>query len=550
MGTQRFRISTLPALRRLARRVGAQRRLPAHVKRHLGERIRHLWTRALAAIGRQSPARRRAAREAGPGEAVVRTARGWRPAPATTAESATEVAARHLDVIADAFEHHGVPWFLTEGLGPTHHRLGVFDEHRRRALDALASTPLEFHTDASHRRGTGSPATVPRLFAWADHHLGGGVVVGPELAVEIEFWRAEAVGRVVPDGRPGIASFVPDPSPDDRVSIRGRRLPTHSVFRADIESTRVPFDVDVVYTWVDGTDPDWRRSYDAALTATGGLHAEAANPSRYATRDELRYSMRSLWWNADFFRRVYLVTAGQRPSWLADHPRLTVVDHRQLLAAENLPTFNSHAIEAHLHRIAGLSEHYLYLNDDMFFGRPIDAGVFFSPNGIARIFLSTAPIPPGAASPVDYPVDAAAKNGRDLLVDALGYRPARKLAHAPYPQLASVAREIEQRFAEPIRSTAAARFRSPSDVSLASSLTQHYAYATGRAVVAPLSYVYVNIADRWASAQLAALSGSHDRDVFCLNETSMAGAREERVDRVVRAFLEGYFPKPSPFEKP
>ncbi|OFW65386.1 MAG: hypothetical protein A2Z12_04585 [Actinobacteria bacterium RBG_16_68_21] len=551
MGTQRFRTSTLPALGRLARRVGKQRRLPSHVTHHLRTRLRHGWRRMVAGMAALSPARRRAARAAAAGEAVARVPGGWGIAPPAVADSAAEIAAGHLDVVASLFDGNGVTWFVTDPPGPVHHRIGVFEEHRSAAMKALADSPLHIEPGMVGREGDRrgrSIATSPRIIAWANHHIGGGHIVGPELGVEIEFWRSEPIGRVVPDGRFGIASFDPDPAPTERVVIRGRPQPTHSVFRLDIESTRVPFDVDIVYTWVDGSDPEWQRSYDVALVAAGRLSAEAANRSRYANRNELRYSMRSLWWNADFFRRVFLVTAGHRPPWLADHPRLTVIDHRDLLSAAELPTFNSHAIEARLHRIDSLSEHYLYLNDDFFFGRPLDATTFFSPNGIARIALSSAPIPPGAATAEDLPVDAAAKNGRDLLSEAVGYAPSRKLAHAPYPQVATVIREIEERFGDRLDATALARFRSPSDLSLASSLSQHYAFATARAVVGSLSFLYLNIADRWAPTQLEALAEARDRDVFCLNETSMTGAREDRVDRMVQSFLEDYFPKPSPFE--
>jgi hypothetical protein len=552
MGTQRFRSSTLPALGRLARRVGSQRRLPNHVSRHVKVRIRHLWHRVVHAIERLSPARRRVARIAAPGEAVVKTPEGWRVAPRTSADSAIELAMQHLDAVAAAFTGNGVPWFVTDPAGPAHHRVGVFEEHRIDALRALSAATLSIEPGRSGIEGNERPRTssrAPRVLAWTNHHIGRGQVVGRELAVEIEFWRHEATGRVVPDGRMGIASFIPDSTPSERVVLRGRPHPTHSVFRADIESTRVPFDIDIVYTWVDGTDPMWQRSYDAALTAAGRLSAEAANRSRYANRDELRYSMRSLAWNADFFRRVFLVTAGQRPSWLADHPKFQVVDHSEIFSADELPTFNSHAIEARLHRIDGLSEHYLYVNDDVFFGRVLDATSFFAPNGIARMFLSTAPIPPGPATSEDLPVDAAAKNGRDLLIESVGYAPSRKLAHVPHPQIASVVREAEQRFAARVAQTARSRFRSADDVSMASSLAQHYAYATGRAIVEPLSWLYVNIANRWAPAQLTALAADRDRDVFCLNETSMDGAREGHVDRMVQTFLDDYFPKPSPFER-
>ena len=36
-----------------------------------------------------------------------------------------------------------------------------------------------------------------------------------------------------------------------------------------------------------------------------------------------------------------------------------------------LPTHNSHAVESQLHHIPGIAEHFLYSNDDMFFGRPL-----------------------------------------------------------------------------------------------------------------------------------------------------------------------------------
>ena len=74
-------------------------------------------------------------------------------------------------------------------------------------------------------------------------------------------------------------------------------------------------------------------------------------------------------------RRIHLVTAGQVPDWLdTDHPMVNLVDHAQILPAEGLPTFNSHAIETSLHRIDGLAEHFVYFNDDFLLGRPVRPG--------------------------------------------------------------------------------------------------------------------------------------------------------------------------------
>lgn len=114
--------------------------------------------------------------------------------------------------------------------------------------------------------------------------------------------------------------------------------------------------------------------------------------SRYEDNEELRYSLRSVDEFAPWIRRVYLVTNGQVPAWLRlDHPRLRVVTHRDIFAnASHLPTFNSAAIEMHLHRIPGLSRFFIYMNDDVFFGAPVYPDDFFTHARGQRVYLSWA----------------------------------------------------------------------------------------------------------------------------------------------------------------
>jgi hypothetical protein len=471
----------------------------------------------------------------------------------TDDESADRLALRQLVEVVDLLTAARLEPFVSDRAAPGSYRLGVFAEHRAAAGDALRVSTFEVAPGPRGRSPVpldrrASMATAPRWRVWRHHHLGGGKTVGPEHGVEIEFWADEATGRVVPDGRVGIAEFDAGPNDRQTIEIRGHALPTFNTFRDDFEANRIRFPVDVVYTWVDGSDPEWQDALRAHAGSATGLHAEAANPSRFATRDELRYSMRSLWWNADFFDHVYLVTWGHRPAWLEDHPRLTVVGHDEIFPTEHLPTFNSHAIESRLHHIEGLAEHFLYMNDDVFIGRPLDAGAFFHPNGLVKVVPSSAAIPPGEASAADAPVDAAAKNGRAVLRSLTGWGPSRKLAHTPVPLLRSAQLELEAKVVDAADRTSQARFRSPTDLSMSSFLGPYYCVATGRGVMSHLEFLYVNIAGRWAPAQLDALALDRNRDAFCLNETSMVGAREERVDRLVTEFLEAYFPKPSPFE--
>ena len=65
----------------------------------------------------------------------------------------------------------------------------------------------------------------------------------------------------------------------------------------------------VLDTTVDGADETWRRSRAAIGDPTGAVSIGAANDERFADRGELRYSLRSLWAHAPFFRHVFVVTA-------------------------------------------------------------------------------------------------------------------------------------------------------------------------------------------------------------------------------------------------
>ncbi|RHY27682.1 hypothetical protein DYB32_006616 [Aphanomyces invadans] len=164
--------------------------------------------------------------------------------------------------------------------------------------------------------------------------------------------------------------------------------------------------IDVVYTWVNGSDPRWKREKDHwhrrwKAQIQGEIFDEtddsvvfdasaAATENRFRDNEELRYSLRSIEMYAPWVRHVYLVTDGQIPNWLnVDSPRLTIVPHRSIfLNQSHLPVFSSPAIEANLDNVPGLSSHFLYFNDDVFLGAPVTPEDFISPSGIQNIYLS------------------------------------------------------------------------------------------------------------------------------------------------------------------
>jgi len=51
---------------------------------------------------------------------------------------------------------------------------------------------------------------------------------------------------------------------------------------------------------------------------------------------------------------------------------LAQVTHDEIFVNKShLPTFSSPAIEAHIHRIPGLANRFIYLNDDVMFGKEV-----------------------------------------------------------------------------------------------------------------------------------------------------------------------------------
>lgn len=148
-----------------------------------------------------------------------------------------------------------------------------------------------------------------------------------------------------------------------------------------------PSEIDLVYLWVDGDDPKWLAKKER-FTGRMSDYSEENNKGRYVNNDELKYSLRSAEKYVPWVRRIYIVTDDQYPEWLQkDHPRIHIVDHKEILPEEALPCFNSSVIEYFLYKIPGLAEHFLFANDDMFFNKALTPDFFFDKEGIPIVRL-------------------------------------------------------------------------------------------------------------------------------------------------------------------
>ena len=151
--------------------------------------------------------------------------------------------------------------------------------------------------------------------------------------------------------------------------------------------------IDLVYLWVDGGDKKWRAEKDKWLEIIKGekpVYNDAAIEARWRDNGELLYSLRSVEQFVPWVNHIYIITGfNQVPKWLnTKHPKITIVPHEQIFPSGALPTFNSNSIEMCIPNIPGLSEHFLLMNDDLFFNRPLKPSYFFDNRGRALVRFS------------------------------------------------------------------------------------------------------------------------------------------------------------------
>lgn len=139
--------------------------------------------------------------------------------------------------------------------------------------------------------------------------------------------------------------------------------------------------IDFVVSWVNSDDPDWKRRRNAARRASGLSYDSGASDVRHRDWGLFRYWFRAVERYCPWVNKIHVVHAGAPPVWLdTTNPRLNLLTDASLLD-HDVDVFNSHAIESRLHKIPGLTEKFVYFNDDFYIGRELEPDFFF-PGGL------------------------------------------------------------------------------------------------------------------------------------------------------------------------
>jgi len=378
----------------------------------------------------------------------------------------------------------------------------------------------------------------------------GGLRYGASCGVRLEYWRMGEETVEAPSENALTRRVIPAVDIEPAEVVRYGRTWRTLAGMFDPHPAEVTDEIDMVFSWVDGSSSEFQRQRAAQL-AEYVVGDGDDGPARYRHVDELRYALRSVHMYAPWVRRIFIATDSPAPRWLAEHPKVTIVRSEEFFADPSvLPTHNSHAVEAQLHRIPGLAEHFLYSNDDMFFGRPVEPEMFFSPAGVTKFVECEVRIGTGPTRTQRSGHDNGLRVNRSLLRERFGRTIVRDLEHCATPLRRSVMYELEQAFAEDFARTAASRFRSATDISVTNSLYHYYALFTGRAVptTAPRTrYYQTTVAESLRRTERLVTRG--DIDMFCLNDGGETEVPEEVRVQVVTQLLERMFPVRAPWEK-
>ena len=149
--------------------------------------------------------------------------------------------------------------------------------------------------------------------------------------------------------------------------------------------------IDFVIPWVDGSDPKWIEEKNKYCTQKND---NKNDENRYRDMETLKYWFRAVEKYASWVNKIYFITWGHIPKWLnTKNKKIVIVNHKDYIPQEYLPTFSSHVIELNIHRIKGLSDKFVYFNDDTFINDYLSENDFFC-HELPREYAVLSPIIP------------------------------------------------------------------------------------------------------------------------------------------------------------
>ena len=337
-------------------------------------------------------------------------------------------------------------------------------------------------------------------------------------------------------------------------------------------STSPPPPIDFVLAWVDGNDPAWQQE---KARFTPSAMADSATAVRFRDWDNLRYWFRGVERFAPWVNRIHFITWGHLPPWLdTSHPKLHLVRHEDYIPSAYLPTFNSHTIELNMHRIEGLSDRFVYFNDDMFLTQEVQPEDFFRDGlpcdtfGLNCIYFGHDSA--GHFNGSNMEIINTAFNGRKRTIMKRDFRkwfspknghrqclktfllipwewfPGFHYDHLPSDFLKSTLEDVWGQYGDILDATCRQRFRTESNVN--QWLFKYWQFCQGTYQVRKHTFGEVFHIEEKNLAELCTAIERQKYHMVCVNDTPRT-PDFEATKQQVNACFEHILPQPSAFER-
>ena len=301
--------------------------------------------------------------------------------------------------------------------------------------------------------------------------------------------------------------------------------------------------IDIVYTWVDGSDSIWRKKRQEALLKMSDIQETEQHGNvewRFRDNGELRYSLRSLEKYFPNHGNIFIVTDSQVPDFLKQHKKITIIDHKDFMNPSSLPTFSSKNIISQIPKISAISEKFLVLNDDIFLGPDFQITDFFSHKPLFYFI-------PFEESQVQAQI-VSWRSGEEILKEKYpDYISLNSyVTHTPKGVIKKDFFDMCAEFPEILKQVSYETFRSMKNPGIIGDLFSRWMIHTKRGTLGIKKDLYIQSshANFWPL-----FDNFHNIPFFCINDTGDNIDKDDTSLRKISQVLEQLFPEKSCFEK-
>ncbi len=339
--------------------------------------------------------------------------------------------------------------------------------------------------------------------------------------------------------------------------------------------------IDIVIPWVNPSDLKWQE--DKARYSGKPFDPTSGDEKFYRDWNTLLYLFRSIETNMPWINKVHFLTYGHLPEWLnVDNPKLSIHNHATFFKKDHaFPVFSSDAIEMNLTTIPGLSEKFIYFNDDELVVKPVNDERFFKndlpvdslvqdiPRG-GRLYrlLRTKDVYPDICKNCIKPLNkivskrnlrkrhkecfydstySFSDKSRNLFFNLFSKYYWIRPNHSPQPLLKSRINECESLFGDLITETGKSRFRNKKDI--CHYLFRNYNLVTGEFYPKNYHDTYCIVLSSYKDS-LSEIEKIPDYTFVCINDSEfLSHDNYLKVKPILESKLSSLFPNKSSYEK-